>query len=68
VVGGKLYVADREKGVFRIYTADREGKALAIIPMGEAVNATPAFVGKRIYIRSKSTLWCIEDNNKAVTQ
>jgi outer membrane protein assembly factor BamB len=61
VVGGKLYVADREKGVFRIYTADREGKELAVIPMGEAVNATPAFVGKRVYIRSKTTLWCVEE-------
>jgi outer membrane protein assembly factor BamB len=61
VVEGKLYVADREKGEFRIYTADREGKELAVIPMGEAVDATPAFVGKRIYIRSKSTLWCVEE-------
>jgi outer membrane protein assembly factor BamB len=62
VAGGKLFVADREQGIFRIYTADQEGKELATLPMGEAVNATPAFVGKRIYIRSKSTLWCIEDN------
>lgn len=68
VVGGKLYVADREKGVFRIYTADRDGKELAVIPMGEAINATPAFVGKRMYIRSKSTLWCIEENNNAIRQ
>jgi len=64
IAGGKLYVADREKGAFRIITADREGKELATLPMGDAMNATPAFVGPRIYIRSKSTLWCIE-NNKA---
>jgi outer membrane protein assembly factor BamB len=61
VAGGKLYVADREQGVFRIYAADKEGKELGAIPMGEAVNATPAFVGPRIYIRSKSTLWCVEE-------
>jgi outer membrane protein assembly factor BamB len=61
VVEGKLYVADREKGEFRIYTADRAGKELAVIPMGEAVNATPAFVGKRVYIRANSTLWCVEE-------
>jgi hypothetical protein len=29
--------------------------------MGESVSATPAFVGKRIYIRSKTTLWCVEE-------
>lgn len=61
IADGKLFVADREKGIFRIYTADQEGKELATLPMGEAVNATPAFVGKRIYIRSKTTLWCIEN-------
>jgi len=61
IAGGKLYVADREKGVFRIYTADQEGKELAVLSMGEAVNATPAFVGNRIYIRTKTTLWCIEE-------
>ncbi len=61
IAGGKLFVADREQGVFKIYTADKEGKDLAANPMGEAVNATPAFVGKRMYIRSKTTLWCIEE-------
>jgi outer membrane protein assembly factor BamB len=61
VAEGKMYVADREKGVFRLYAADKEGKELAMIPMGEAVNATPAFVGTRLYIRSTSTLWCVEE-------
>jgi fructose-specific component phosphotransferase system IIB-like protein len=61
IAGGKLFVADREQGRFRIYTADKEGKEVATIPMGESVSATPAFVGKRIYIRSKTTLWCVEE-------
>lgn len=61
VAGGNLYAADREKGVFRLYTADREGKELAVIPMGEAMNASPAFVGTRMYIRSQTTLWCVEE-------
>jgi outer membrane protein assembly factor BamB len=68
VAGSKLYVADREKGFFHIYSADKEGKELAILSMGEGVNATPAFVGQRMYIRSQSTLWCIEENNNAITQ
>ncbi|MCL1921031.1 MAG: PQQ-binding-like beta-propeller repeat protein [Kiritimatiellaeota bacterium] len=60
VAGGRLYVADREKGEFRVFSADREGKELAANPMGDPVSATPAFVGKRIYVRSHHKLWCVE--------
>ena len=60
VADEKLYVADREKGVFRVYSADSEGKELALNPMGDPVSATPAFVGKRIYIRTHHALWCVE--------
>jgi outer membrane protein assembly factor BamB len=68
IAAGKLYLADRGQGLFHVYMADQEGKELSAISMGESMNATPAFVGSRIYIRSKSTLWCIEENNKAITQ
>lgn len=57
---GKLYVVDRMKGVFRVYAAGREGKELAVNPMGDAVSATPAFAGGRIYVRGHKNLWCIE--------
>ena len=60
VAGGRLYIADREKGVFRVFSADREGNELAVNPMGDPVSATPAFVGKRIYLRSHHALWCVE--------
>jgi outer membrane protein assembly factor BamB len=60
VVNGRLYVVDREKGDFRVYTADREGRELAVNPMGEAVSATPAFAGGRIYVRGHKHLWCVE--------
>ena len=60
VAAEKLYVVDREKGVFRVFSADREGKELATNPMSAPVSATPAFIGKRIYIRSKHKLWCVE--------
>ena len=63
VADGKLYVVDRVKGLFRIYAADRTGQQLATNPMGEPVNATPAFIGGRLYIRSQSHLWCIEDHS-----
>ena len=60
VAADRLYVADREKGVFHVFSADREGKELAVNPMGDPVSATPAFVGKRIYVRSHKKLWCLE--------
>ncbi len=59
VAAGRLYVVDREKGVFRIFEAGREGKELAVNPMGEGVNATPAFAGDAIYVRGNKHLWCI---------
>jgi outer membrane protein assembly factor BamB len=60
VAGGKLYVVDRAKGVFRVFAAGREAKVLAENPMGDAVSATPAFANGRIYVRGHKNLWCIE--------
>jgi outer membrane protein assembly factor BamB len=60
VAGDKLYVVDRSKGVFRVYATGREGKELAANPLGDAVSATPAFAGGRIYVRGHKNLWCIE--------
>ena len=60
IVGSRLYVVDRAKGVFRVFAAGRDGKELATNPMGDAVNATSAYVGNRIYVRSRKSLWCVE--------
>lgn len=57
--GGHVYVADRVKGLFRVFAAGREGREVAANPMGEAVSATPAFAGGRIYVRGKKHLWRI---------
>jgi outer membrane protein assembly factor BamB len=59
VADGKVYVVDRMKGLFRVYAAGREAKELAANPMGDAVSATPAFAGGRIYVRGHKNLWCI---------
>ena len=58
--GGKLYVVDRVKGLFRVYALGREGKELSANPMADAVRATPAFAGGRIYVRGRKNLWCVE--------
>ena len=60
VADGKLYVADRVKGVFHVYAAGREGKELSVNPMGDVVRATPAFAEGRIYVRGAKRLWCVE--------
>ncbi len=59
VAGGKLYVVDRAKGVFRVYATGREAKVLSVNPMGDGVRATPAFANGRIYVRGHKNLWCI---------
>jgi outer membrane protein assembly factor BamB len=61
VAGGKLYIVDRKKGIFRVLEVGREAKEIATNPMGEMVSATPAFVGSRIYIRGIKHLWCIAE-------
>lgn len=60
VAQGRLYVVDRVKGLFRVFSADREGRELAVNPMGEPVSATPAFAGGRMYVRGAKTLFCVE--------
>ena len=60
IVGGRLYVVDRVKGVFRVFAAGRDGKELAANPLGDAVSATPAYVGGRIYVRGRKNLWCLK--------
>jgi outer membrane protein assembly factor BamB len=59
IAADRLYAVDREKGVFRIFSTGRDGKEIAANPMGEGVNATPAFAGGRIYVRGSKHLWCI---------
>jgi outer membrane protein assembly factor BamB len=60
IVGDRLYVVDRVKGVFRVFAAGREGSVLAESPLGEAVNATPAFADGRLYVRGRKHLWCVK--------
>jgi len=58
VCGNRVYALDRD-GVMRIFAAERKFREIASSPLGEAADATPAFADRRIYIRSKNTLWCL---------
>lgn len=58
LVGRRIYLTDK-KGVTHIFEAGRTFKDLGQASIGEDVNATPAFVGGRIYMRGKQHLFCI---------
>ena len=34
---------------------------LAVNKLGETIDASPAVVGKRLYLRGEKHLWCIEE-------
>ena len=58
ICGSRVYALDRE-GVMHVLAAGRTFEELAASPLGDATDATPAFADGRIYVRTKSTLWCL---------
>jgi outer membrane protein assembly factor BamB len=59
LVGDRGYAIDLG-GVVHIFDAKADSyHEIAVIEMGEAIYATPAFVNNRIYIRGDETLYCI---------
>lgn len=61
VVGDRVYAAGRD-GVTHVFKTGPEYSAVADSPLGEPVYATPAFLDKRVYIRSENHLWCVQEN------
>ncbi len=59
LVGDKIYMLDGD-GTMHIMQAGPTFKLLGRASMGEPTHATPAFVDGRIYIRTTSHLYCIE--------
>ena len=58
IADGKVYMLDRQ-GVMHIVREDSKFELLAESPLGENSDCTPAFSGKKIYIRGKKHLYCI---------
>lgn len=58
LVNDRVYIIDRS-GVMRVFRMDDKFELLGTSGIGEAANATPAFVGDRIYIRGETHLFCI---------
>ncbi|QDU56606.1 outer membrane protein assembly factor BamB family protein [Aeoliella mucimassa] len=59
LVGDRVFLFDLA-GVLRVLNMGRDFEELATIDLGQRVYATPAYVGKRIYIRSLSQVICVE--------
>ncbi len=54
---GRIYATSQE-GKVVVIKPGAEWEILAVNPLGEAVNATPAFVDGRIFIRTHEHLYC----------
>ncbi|MBX9789374.1 MAG: PQQ-binding-like beta-propeller repeat protein [Pirellulales bacterium] len=58
LAGGHIYVAN-EDGVTFVFKPGRAYEAVAQNDLGEAMFATPAFCGDRVYARTLHHLWCL---------
>lgn len=60
LVGNKVYLID-QKGIARIFKADKVFTLIDESPLGEPVTSTPAFAGGKIFIRGEKHLYCISE-------
>jgi len=57
---GRIYTAD-EEGVMQVLEAGKQFKVLAKNKLGDGCMASPAAVGKTLFVRTRSALYCIEE-------
>lgn len=57
---GRVYFSSRE-GVTVVYKLGREAEVLASNQLDETIDASPAIVGKEMYIRGNKHLYCIAE-------
>jgi len=63
MAGDRIYLISRKGKVYVVGTG-RELKELARADLGERCDTSPAFASGRIYIRGKTHLYCIEEQNE----
>jgi outer membrane protein assembly factor BamB len=61
-VEGRVYAQDRS-GVTHVFAVAGEYRGMSEGRVGEQTGATPAFAGKRIYIRGAERLFCIGERS-----
>ncbi len=57
---GRIYVVDRD-GTTRVLKAGDALEVLATNRLGEPIDASPAVVGKQLFLRGEKHLYCIEE-------
>jgi outer membrane protein assembly factor BamB len=62
LVNDRVYIIDRS-GAMQVFKMADKFELLGTSEIDEPANATPAFVGDRIYIRGKTHLFCIGKQN-----
>ncbi|MGL4551321.1 MAG: PQQ-binding-like beta-propeller repeat protein [Gemmataceae bacterium] len=55
---GRIYLPDRDGATAVLKDADRL-EVLAVNKLGEGIDASPAVVGKLLYLRGEKHVWCI---------
>ena len=61
-VGDRIYAADLQ-GTMHIFGTGKEFELIGSLDLGEPVYATPAYLDKRMYVRTERQLMCIETND-----
>jgi outer membrane protein assembly factor BamB len=59
--GGRIYLSNNDGATF-VVKAGREFALLATNQLGERITASPAVSGNRLYYRTDSHVYCIEEN------
>ena len=63
MVGDRIYAMDRE-GVMHIFGTEPTFELISAPELHEPVAATPAYLDKRIYVRTHEHLLCIEAHER----
>lgn len=56
---GRIYMVDRD-GTTLVLKAGDKLEVLATNPLGDHVDASPALVGRQLFLRGENFLWCID--------
>jgi outer membrane protein assembly factor BamB len=59
---GRIYLVDRD-GTTLVLKASDKLEVLATNPIGDRVDASPALVGRQLFLRGENYLWCFENKN-----
>ncbi len=62
-VGDKIYVVNQSGDTFVLRANPEKFEQVAVNPLGEPCNTTPAISNGEVFIRTHQALWCIREKN-----